>query len=125
MNKTRGEVILQDHEHALQHAAEEILHRGTKQHDLFMTCTGFAGGCGLALRRPRLTKVRSLQVLELTRAPGQARAEALQRYDVAVLTERVDRCAGKDKMEGDLKEIRDTLAWQSTKSLRQTCALLG
>ncbi|CAE7805808.1 unnamed protein product [Symbiodinium sp. KB8] len=60
------QVILQDHEHALQHAAEEILHRGTK-------------------------------------------------YDVAVLTERVDRCAGKDKMEGDLKEIRDTLTWQSTK----------
>ena len=24
------QVILQDHEHALQHAAEEILHRGTK-----------------------------------------------------------------------------------------------
>lgn len=60
------QVILQDHEHALQHAAEEILHRGTK-------------------------------------------------YDIAVLTDRVDRCASKEKMDGDLKEIREQLSWQSTK----------
>eukprot|EP00434_Breviolum_minutum_P015692 symbB.v1.2.013825.t1/scaffold990.1/size146246/7 len=60
------QVILQDHEHALQHAAEEILHRGTK-------------------------------------------------YDIAVLTDRVDKCALKDKMEGDLKEVREQLSWQSTK----------
>ena len=49
-----------------------------------------------------------------------ARALPPLRYDVAVLTERVDRCAGKDKMEGDLKEIRDTLTWQSTKNLCST-----
>lgn len=60
------QVILQDHEHALQHAAEEILHRGTK-------------------------------------------------YDIAVLTDRVDKCALKDKMDGDVKEIREQLSWQSTK----------
>lgn len=60
------QVILQDHEHALQHAAEEILHRGTK-------------------------------------------------YDIAVLTDRVDKCALKDKIDGDVKEIREQLSWQSTK----------
>lgn len=53
---------MEDHEHALQHAAEEILHRGTK-------------------------------------------------YDIAVLTDRVNSCASKDKMEGDLKEIREQLSW--------------
>jgi len=60
------QVILQDHEHALQHAAEEILHRGTK-------------------------------------------------YDVAVLNDRLDKCALRDKTEGDMKEVREQLSWQSTK----------
>ena len=88
------QVILQDHEHALQHAAEEILHRGTKLLGRTVECRILVFLCRML-------------------------ADSM-RYDVAVLTERVDRCAGKDKMEGDLKEIRDTLTWQSTKSPRCT-----
>eukprot|EP00913_Durusdinium_trenchii_P022179 g20839.t1 len=37
------------------------------------------------------------------------------KYDIAVLTDRVDQCASKEKMDGDLKEIREQLSWQSTK----------
>eukprot|EP00435_Cladocopium_sp_Y103_P012861 s2477_g3.t1 len=45
--------------------------------------------------------------------PGEEILHRGTKYDIAVLTDRVDKCALKDKIDGD--EIREQLSWQSTK----------
>jgi len=58
--------ILQDHEHALQHQAEELLNRSTK-------------------------------------------------YDLLVCSQRVDKCAVKDKVEQDVLDLDQKVTWITTK----------
>lgn len=58
------QLILADHEHAMQHHAEELLNRSTK-------------------------------------------------YDLVVCQQRIDKCAIRDKVDVELKELQRTVAWQN------------
>ncbi|CAE8607187.1 unnamed protein product, partial [Polarella glacialis] len=60
------QVIMQDHEHALEHHAEELNNRATK-------------------------------------------------YDITVCREKIEHCALRERVEKELKDIKSTLSWQSSK----------
>eukprot|EP00929_Paragymnodinium_shiwhaense_P010806 TRINITY_DN11577_c0_g1_i1.p1 TRINITY_DN11577_c0_g1~~TRINITY_DN11577_c0_g1_i1.p1 ORF type:complete len:861 (-),score=254.97 TRINITY_DN11577_c0_g1_i1:158-2740(-) len=60
------QVLLEDHEHALHHQAEEVLNRATK-------------------------------------------------YDLVVNVQRLDKCAMQDKVDMEIKELQQTLQWQTSK----------